>query len=367
MPLKFIIRLTRITSLFFIIFLFFQAPVSAQFKSCKKFDTYPAVEKVRFDFKRMLHRPAVDPRPHLTSYKTDSVIIERGYIYSEKTEKVPILIYKPVASAARSFPVVICLHGTGGSKDDNSIQELLYQATLAGMMGVAIDARYHGERVAGGANKSQEYVQAIADVLADKGGTNREHPFFYDTVYDLWRLTDYLVTRPDVQPKRIGMMGISMGGIETWMAASVDTRIKVAVPVIAAQSFNWSLNHNRWQGRAQTIWKAHLQAANDRGDSTVNRENVAQVWSTLIPGITNKFDCPSMIRLFAPRPLLLLNNEKDANCPLEGAEIVFAEARKVYQLKNAPGKLGIHVTPNEPHRFLPAHVGMTIAWFKKWL
>ena len=73
-----------------------------------------------------------------------------------------------------------------------------------------------------------------------------EHPFLLDTVYDLWRLADYLITRPDVQAHRIGMMGISMGGIETWMAASVDKRIKVAVPVIAAQSFKWSLENDKW-------------------------------------------------------------------------------------------------------------------------
>jgi dienelactone hydrolase len=76
---------------------------------------------------------------------------------------------------------------------------------------------------------------------------------------------DYLVTRPDVQAKRIGMMGISMGGIETWMAASVDKRIKVAVPVIAAQSFKWSLENNNWQGRARTIWQAHEEAARELG------------------------------------------------------------------------------------------------------
>jgi hypothetical protein len=29
--------------------------------------------------------------------------------------------------------------------------------------------------------------------------------------------------------------------------------------------------------------------------------------------------------------------------------------------------LKIHVSPNEPHRFLPEHFTMTIDWFKKWL
>lgn len=234
-------------------------------------------------------------------------------------------------------------------------------------MGVAIDARYHGERIEGGANKSQQYVEAISTAWMNTDSEHQEHPLFYDTVYDLWRLTDYLITREDVQANRIGMMGISMGGIETWMAASVDKRIKVAVPVIAVQSFKWSLENDHWQGRARTIWKVHEQVANELSDSNVNKNNVRLVWNKLLPGIMDKFDCPSMIRLFSPRPLLLLNNEVDVNCPLGGAQIAFESAKAAYKSKNALHKLKVHVTPGEPHRFLPQHHQMTIAWFKKWL
>ena len=34
------------------------------------------------------------------------------------------------------------------------------------------------------------------------------------------------------------------------------------------------------------------------------------LWNKVIPGILDQFDCPSMIRLFAGRPLLILNGEK---------------------------------------------------------
>ncbi|MBD0287911.1 MAG: prolyl oligopeptidase family serine peptidase [Flavisolibacter sp.] len=340
---------------------------STQTKGVTQLNQYPSTEKVASDFRALLQRPAVDFRPSFQSFITDSVLIEKGFIYTEETEKVPILIYKPATHGATSFPVVICLHGTGGSKDDESIKNLLYQFSKIGIMGVAIDARYHGERIQGGADKSEQYVEAITRAWKNSDSNQQQHPFYYDTVYDLWKLTDYLITRPDVQPNRIGMMGISMGGIETWMAASVDKRIKVAVPVIAAQSFKWSLDNNSWQGRARTIWNVHEQAATDLGDSIVTKENVKLVWEKLIPGITDEFDCPSMIRLFAPRPLLLLNNEKDQNCPLQGAQLAFEAATNAYKTMNALNKLKIHITPNEPHRFLPEHAEMTIAWFKKWL
>jgi cephalosporin-C deacetylase-like acetyl esterase len=327
--------------------------------------SYLPKKQVSADFKKLLQRPLVPLKPSFKQVTTDSVLIEEGYIYSEKNEKVPILIYKPLSTAA-SFPVMICLHGTGGRKDEANMRDLLYRFAQKGIMGVAVDARYHGNRISGGVNGKDEYERAIIRAWKNKDPKKQEHPFFYDTVYDLWRLTDYLVTRKDVQKKRIGMMGISMGGIETWMAASVDKRIKVAVPVIAAQSFKWSLE-NTWHGRVNTIKRAHEIAAKDAGDSTINEENIKAFWNKLIPGITGKFDCPSMIRLFAPRSLLLLSTENDLNCPLPGAKIAFRSAEMEYESMNASEKLKIDVAPNEGHRFIPKHQEMMIDFVLKWL
>jgi len=326
----------------------------------------PWSQKIKKDFTSLLQRPAIAANASFTWFTTDSVLIEKGFFYSEVTEKVPTLIYKPVRTTFKKLPVIICLHGTGGSKDEAGIKSLLYEFTKLGFMAVAIDARYHGERVIK-TNGRNFYTDAIIKAWQNKDAAHQSHPFFFDTVYDLWKLVDYLDTRPDVDSSRIGMMGISMGGIETWMAASVDTRIKVAVPVISTQSFKWSLDNGRWQGRAKTIWNAHVQAAKDLGDTGVNTKNVKALWDKVLPGILNEFDCPSMIPLFAPRPLLLLSTEKDQNCPLGGAQIAFAAATNAYQSINASNKLKIDVEPNEPHRFTAKHFAMAIAWFKQWL
>jgi len=323
-------------------------------------------DKIRNDFRALLQRTAVAPRPSIQSFLTDSVQIEKGYFYSEAEEKVPLLIYKPVSNKIEKLPVVICLHGTNGNKESAVMKDLLFRFSQSGFMAIAIDGRYFGDRVKSVSDQNN-YEKAIISAWKNKDSTKQEYPFFYDTVYDLWKLVDYLVTRPDVEPMRIGMMGISKGGIETWMAASVDKRIKVAVPVIATQSFKWSLENDRWQGRAKTIWGAHVEAANDLGDTSVNAGNVEKFWNKLLPGITGEFDCPSMIRLFAPRPLLLLSTEKDQNCPLQGAQLAFEAATSAYKSENALDKLKIDVEPNEPHRFTPKHREMTIEWFKKWL
>lgn len=201
--------------------------------------TYISEAKVETDFKNLLARPATNPRPYFVTALTDSALTEKGYFYSEETEKVPFLIYKPVSAKLKKLPVIIVLHGTGGSKDDQDIKALLYRFSKLGFMSIAIDARFHGERAGKNNKNNQAYNDAIIQAWQNKDPQKQTHPFFFDTVYDLWKLTDYLLTRTDVESGRIGMTGISMGGIETWMAASVDKRIKVAVPVIAAQSFRW--------------------------------------------------------------------------------------------------------------------------------
>ncbi|HTL07546.1 MAG TPA: acetylxylan esterase [Chitinophagaceae bacterium] len=325
---------------------------------------WPA-EKVRQDFIALLARPATDRAPSFTVTVTDSVEIERGYFFSAPNEKVPVLIYRPKA-APRRWPVVVCLHGTGGSKDDAGIKSLLMQLVHAGFMAVSIDGRYHGERGMAAAGHNR-YEEAIISAWRQRAGEPQAHPFFYDTVYDVWKLLDYLQTRSDIDTTRMGMMGISKGGIETWMAASVDRRIKVAVPVISVQSFAWSLSNDRWQGRANTIRTAHLAVAKDLGDTVINKENVQRLWNKIVPGITGEFDCPSMLRLFAPRPLLILNTANDANCPLPGAKIAYAATLKAYKTKQAQDKLKMDIAPQQPHVFTPLHQAMAIEWFKRWL
>ena len=162
------------------------------------------------------------------------------------------------------------------------------------------------------------------------------------------------------------MIGFSMGGIETWLAAAVDERVKVAVPAIGVQSFRWSLENDHWQGRANTIKAAHQAAAKDLGEPEVNQKVCRALWNKIIPGILDQFDCPSMLRLFAGRPLLILSGEKDGNCPLEGARLAFASAEKAYKDAKASGKLRILVAP-VGHQVTKEQHQAALEWFEKWL
>lgn len=331
---------------------------------------YPPTVEVKAAFLKLLDRPKVEPDVKELSppHTENGLTTEHLGIATEKKadgtlERMPMLIVRPEKVSGR-LPAVIALHGTGGNKE--SQRGLLAELARHGIIGVAIDARYHGER-AGGAHGAEAYVAAITRAWRTPAGQPMEHPFYYDTVWDLWRLTDYLTTRSDVDPQRLGMIGFSMGGIEIWLAASVDERIKVVVPAIAVQSLRWSLENERWQGRASTIRGAHEAAAKDLGEPKVNSRVCRALWSKVVPGILDQFDCPSMIRLFAPRPMLIVSGEKDPNNPLPGAKLAFASAEKAYHAVGADDKLVIDVAAGVGHQVTKEQNREAVEWLERWL
>ncbi len=272
-------------------------------------------------FLKQLDRPKVplDLKVERPEQSQNGLITERLSIATEKRsdgqiERVPVLVVRPQAVEG-SIPAVIVLHGTGGDKD--KMKSWLVELAERGIMGWPL--MRVTTAIGQGGRGLETYNKAIIRAWRAKPGEVQEHPFYYDTCWDLWRTLDYLESRADVDSKRLGMLGISMGGIQTWLAASVDERVAVAVPAVAVQSFRWSLENEQWQGRAKSIGVAHQAAAQDLGESAVNARVCRDLWNKLIPGILTTFDGPSMLRLFAGRPLLILNGDRDPNCPITGA------------------------------------------------
>jgi dienelactone hydrolase len=269
------------------------------------------------------------------------------------------------ANAAGRLPVVMMLHGTGGSKEQ--MRDWLDGFASRGYVAVALDARYHGEWIPGGAQGSRQYNDAAIAAWHARPGGKREFPFWWDSSWDVIRAVDYLVTRADVDAARIAVAGISMGGIQAYYAAAIDDRIAAIVPMIAAQSMRWSLENNQWQGRANTIAAAHKVAAADLGEAEVNQRVARELWTKLLPGVLDEFDVPSILRLVAPRPMLLLSTENDQNCPLPGAKLAFAEAEAAYRKAGASEKLTIDIAPDARHTVVPAHRQLANDWLDRQL
>jgi dienelactone hydrolase len=318
----------------------------------------------RAAFLQVIDRPRVVLNPELREMAPVAGL--RSYhlwFSSDATERVPGYLLLPDAKRFKGRrPVVIVLHGTGGSKDNGQIAELVGKAAQAGFIGVAIDGRFHGERTKAGTG-AMEYNEAIARAFT----SGMTHPFYYDTTWDVMRLLDYLVTRKDVDPARIGLTGISKGGIETYLTAAADPRIAVAVPYIGVQSFRWELDNGQWHARIHTIQGGFDAAARTAGKPNESVDFVREFYARIAPGIDGRFDGPAMLAAIAPRPLLVVNGDSDANTPLAGVRLSVAAAKPLYEAANVSDKLQLIVQENTPHRVNPESIDAGIAWFVRWL
>jgi dienelactone hydrolase len=319
-----------------------------------------APEKTRAAFLKLIKRP---PAPLASVVKAlppvGDLSQEHFTFAAESGQRVPGILLKMATFTGRR-PVVIILHGTGGNKE--GMRALLTPYAERGFVAVAIDGRYHGERTKTGRG-SAEYSEAMLRTYR----TGKEYPFLYDTVWDVMRLLDYLETRQDVDAKRIGLMGISKGGMETYLAAAVDSRIAVAVPCIGVQSFRWALDNQAWKYRVETFQAAINGAAKDDGVTEVNADFVRKFYDRVVPGIYRQFDGPAMLPLIAPRPLLVINGDSDARTPVPGVQECAAATSNAYRRAKAADKFVLHLQEKTGHTVNAAARQAAMDWFVKWL
>jgi dienelactone hydrolase len=280
---------------------------------------------------------------------------EKVYFTSEPGQRVAMLVLRPKDPAPRRRPAVLVLHGTRGRKE--GMEGWLKDLAARGFVACATDARWHGELASG------DYEEALIGAYR----TGKGHPWLYETVADTLRALDYLQTRPDVDPGRIGMMGISMGGMNTWLTAAADPRVKVAVPCIGVTSFAYQLESGRFAPRCATLPKFHRAVADALGEKEITARVAREAWSRLLPGILDRFDCPRMLEAIAPRPLLILNGETDDRCPVEGVRRCYAAAESAYRKAGAPERLKMIIAPDTGHKVTDEQRLAALDWFERWL
>ena len=132
---------------------------------------------------------------------------------------------------------MLLLHGWSGSKEDwwkeeNYISggEMRKALLKAGYAVLALDAATHGER-------SHEIDFQHVNAFDDSKVPARRNYFTYaeiaiQTVKDYRRALDFIAERGEVDMKRIGLVGYSMGGMDAFYLVSVEPRVKVAVACV---------------------------------------------------------------------------------------------------------------------------------------
>src|SRR5262249_19417237 len=121
--------------------------------------------------------------------------------------------------------------------------------------------------------------------------------------WDDMRTIDYLVTRPEVDPKRIGCLGISMGGYRTIYLAALDERIKAACIV-------------GFMSSVRPMLKAHIDTHS---------------WVHFLTGLHRYLDLPDVSSLTAPRALMVQQCSQDKLFPPEGMKAAVERIAAAYE------------------------------------
>jgi hypothetical protein len=139
-------------------------------------------------------------------------------------------------------------------------------------------------------------------------------------VHDAMRSIDYLLTRPEVDPARIGVTGNSGGGTQTSLVMLCEPRVAAAAPA------TFIMNRETYMDMGQA-------------------QDAEQIW----PGFTAMgFDHEDVLMMMAPRPVLVLAVKSDF-FPIEGTRRTVERCRRFWDLCGAPSGLEYHEEDIEHH------------------
>jgi dipeptidyl aminopeptidase/acylaminoacyl peptidase len=151
---------------------------------------------------------------------------------------------------------------------------------------------------------------------------------------------DYLRSRPEVDQRRVGVTGMSMGATRSWWLMALDERIKTGVAVACLTRYQ---NLIEQQG--------------------LDRHGIYYY----VPGMLDHFDTEAVVSLIAPRPVLFLNGDLDPGSPAEGVRKIERAVRKIYRLHGAGREFASRVYRGVGHDYTPDMWKRMLDWMNKHL
>lgn len=243
-------------------------------------------------------------------------------------------------------PVIVGMHGHSGSKNDylpNPENELSlgWMLVQKGFIVAAIDGYFNGERVGKGPAGSR----------LDAGAYPQELSLFKLHLWQgrcLWGmmirdeqcLIDYLETRPEIDSRRIGVTGMSMGCTRAWWVSALDDRVRAQVGVACFTRYTELIAHGN-----------------------LRRHGIYY----FVPGVFKHFDTEAIFALSAPRPNLQLSGDEDGGAPTDGVIMLEKKLGQVYQMYGQPENFRSVLYQNTGHEYLPEMRTEMVAWFVKHL
>ena len=258
------------------------------------------------DQERVLLAPKTIERVDRGSYVRQKVILR-----TSSTSVMPTYVLIPKNSGA-PMPCVLALHGHGygvrdivGIRQDNTDRDAPegyhddfgVQLAKRGFVVIAPEISCFGERVSNyehleprrrptTCHNANTYAMMLGGSVAGL------------RVWDGMRAVDYLESLPQADTKRLGVMGISGGGMHAFFSACLDPRIKAAV--ISGYFCDW---------------RDSILAINH---CTCN----------FVPGLLKLGELSDLAGLIAPRPVLVENGTKDDIFPIEAVKVSSLRPRR---------------------------------------
>ncbi len=256
--------------------------------------------------------------------------------------KVPGYLLRPKKTSGKS-PAILYCHWHGGEYDIG--KEELFQASHTpeppgpafarrGFVVLAIDAYCFGERNGQGPGGEAEKGGA-GELTASKFNLWVGRTLWGMILRDDLMALDYLASRPEVDARRIGVTGMSMGATRSWWLMALDERIQTGVAV----------------------------ACLTRYQNLIAREALrAHGIYYYVPNLLNHFDTEAVVALVAPRPVLLMNGDQDTGSPVDGIHAIETVVRQAYALYDQAQEFESVVYPGQGHVYTPAMWAKTLAW-----
>lgn len=251
------------------------------------------------------------------------------------------------AGAPGRLPAVVCLHGSSGSREQMTTRHfgpgpwqrpgaarptesfLGWGRELArrGYLTLSLTQRGLDTRL------PDTQDQAKAELLYGR-------TLMGAIVTEIRQGVSHLAARPDVDPGRIGMTGLSFGGITTFYTWLVDDRIAAAAPICGGV------------GSLEEFLRRGARAYH------------GFYW--WIPGMLAKGDQGDFAAAHAPRPLMLWAPLDDIGMPKEGVERFLQAAQPAYARAGAADALEVH-RPAGVHAFTMEAFQALVAFFDRHL
>ncbi len=257
-------------------------------------------------------------------------------------------LYVPNGTGRRPAILGPLGHSTNG-KAWPTYQRLFSNLARKGYVVLAFDPFGQGERieypgpepgrstVGGGGTGEHEYAGRRLVLL----GAN----FSLFRAWDGIRGIDYLLTRPEVDPDRIGCCGQSGGATMTQFLAALDSRIRVAVVS---------------EGNTENLAEENVEPPGSADDAEQN----------IVPGLARGIDRADLLYAFAPKPLLMTITLHDAGHTyspeyVTGSSDFLDEYKRAYGLLGAADRVSLQAT-TVSHGYVYEMRRATYSWFNRW-